>query len=100
LQALKEIAGENTIVVVLKHFPDAGKQEQVLILDVLVEGSVGARELAFLTTLLQHPDEAVRYRAMQLIRQVSPAWSKAVTRQISNTPSLTYLLPSLQKEAV
>jgi hypothetical protein len=100
LQTLKEISNSTTVATLLQHFTGACKEEQIQILDMLKGLSTGNRELHFLTTLLKHQDEVIRYRAMYLIQQISPAWSNVVIRHIKNNPSFTYILSSLEKKAV
>ncbi len=100
LQVLKEISNDSTMTVLLEHFEGASKEEQLAILAMLKELGAGDRELSFLTTLLQYSDEAVRYRAMYLIQQINPDWSRVVIRKIKDNPSFTYILSSLEKEAV
>lgn len=100
LQALKEIAADDTADRVMEHFAISGKHEQVVILDMLTELGIGNAEVNFLTSLLQHTDEGIRYRALYAIQQGSPAWSTMVIRQIKDNPSFTYILSTLEKRAV
>lgn len=100
LQALKEINNGTTLPTILYHFTAACKEEQIRMLDMLQEIGAGIREIHFLTTLLQHQDEAIRYRAIHLIQQISPAWSNVIIRRIKGNPSFTYILSSLAKKAV
>lgn len=100
LHALKEISNPSTTPALLQHFPVAGKQEQLLILDLLLTLETGNREVCFLTSLLKHQDEAIRYSAMYAIQQLSPAWSSHIVRRMKDHPSFTYIFSSLKREAV
>lgn len=100
LLALKEIAGESTSAVLMQHFAAGTKLEQVCLLDILMALGVGNRQVGFFTTLLQHQDAAIRYRALYAIQQASPAWSSVVVRHIKDNPSFTYILSTLEKKAV
>jgi hypothetical protein len=100
LLALKEISNNTTAGVLRNHFVKASKEEQLLILGLLPQVEGFDRQLAFLTSLLQHNDEAIRYRSLQLIQQISPAWSTVVMRQVKDNPSFTYILSSLNKKVV
>ena len=100
LQAVREIYTEATPALLVQHFDGAGREEQLRILDMLLDIEAGSSEVGFLTSLLQHPDEAIRFRAMRGIQQLSPAWSARVIRQVKDLPSFTYILSSLTKQAV
>lgn len=100
LQAAKEIYEDTTLPVLLHHFGAASKEEQLAILDMLSELGAGVGEISFLTSLLHYKDERIRYRAMQLIQQISPSWSSQVWLQVKDNPSFTSILPLLQKQAV
>jgi cbb3-type cytochrome oxidase subunit 3 len=100
LVALKEISNSSTTRILLSHFRAATKEEQLMILDMLSQLDGARQQLVFLTSLLQHPEEAVRYKSLQLVRQFSPAWSSVVIRQLKNEPMDTPLLLSPEKEAV
>jgi hypothetical protein len=65
-----------------------------------MEMDAGKQEMTFFTTLLRHNEESIRYRAVKLIRRISPAWSTVVIRHIKDNPSFTHILSSLEKEAV
>ncbi|HEV7330359.1 MAG TPA: hypothetical protein VGN63_04910 [Flavisolibacter sp.] len=100
LQAAKEIYDDTTLPRLLLHFDKATKGEQAAILDMLPEIGAGSGEIGFLTTLLQHDDDGIRFRAMQLIQQISPAWSSQVMLHVKDNPSFAAILPLLQKQAV
>ncbi|NTS40592.1 hypothetical protein HRG84_06710 [Flavisolibacter sp. BT320] len=100
LGALKEIYNETTLPTLLQHFDKSGKGEQIAILDLLSAIGAGSGEIGFLTVQLQHADEGIRYRAMQLIQEISPAWSSQVMLHMKNNPSFAAILPILQKQAV
>lgn len=100
LEVLKEIHNDSTAKALLQHFPTAAREEQLCILALLCETPAGTAELDFLTSLLNGDDEAIRFRALQAIQQISPAWSLAVSKQMQDHPSFANILPLLQKEAV
>lgn len=100
LQASKEIYRETTLPALLHHFGSATKEEQLAILDLLPEVGAGVGEISFFTSLLHYKDESIRYRAMQLIQQISPSWSSQVLLQVKDNPSFASILPLLQKQAV
>jgi hypothetical protein len=100
LQALTEIHNDSTASVLLQCFPQVTKQEQLQMLALLRETGAGKEELHFLTTLLEHEDEAIRFRALQAIQQLSPSWSSTVIKQVQGHPSFTNILSLLQKKAV
>lgn len=100
LGAAKEICNETTLSTLLQHFDKAGKSEQVAILEMLPDIGAGTGEISFLTQQLQSADEGIRYRAMQLIQEISPAWSSQVMLHMKDNPSFAAILPILQKQAV
>ncbi|HEU4902714.1 MAG TPA: hypothetical protein VFT06_07970, partial [Flavisolibacter sp.] len=100
LEALKEIHNDTTAKALVHHFPMAAREEKLCILALLCETTAGTDELDFLTSLLNGEDEAIRFRALQAIQQISPAWSLAVSKQMQHHPSFANILPLLQKEAV
>lgn len=100
LQAAKEIYEDTTLPALLHHFGRATKEEQMTILDMLPELGAGVGEISFFTSLLHYKDERIRYRAMQLIQQISPSWSSQVLLQVKDNPSFASILPLLQKQAV
>lgn len=99
LQALKETGDHATCKVLLQHFDGSSKEEQLAMLDVLPALEAGNSELSFLSSLLLHPEEAIRYRALNLVQQICPKWSTEVNWRISDLPA-RYLLFSPEKRAV
>lgn len=100
LQALAEICDETTSTQLIRHFSQATKQEQLLILDMMPSLEVGSGDVGFLSSLVQHKDEAIRHCAMQAIQQISPGWSAVINRQMQNNTSNTYILSNPPKKAV
>ncbi|MDQ3278614.1 MAG: hypothetical protein M3Q06_09820 [Bacteroidota bacterium] len=100
IQVSKEIYEESTLPALLHHFGSATKEEQMAILNLLPEIGAGTGEISFLTSLLHYKEEGIRYKAMQLIQQISPSWSSQVMLQVKDNPSFTSILPLLQKQAV
>lgn len=100
LQALKEIGSDTTTGVLLQHFQIASRQEQLTLLRMLPETGAGNSALPLLTSLLKSEDEAIRFRAVQAIQKISPAWSSVVIRQIKEHPRFANILSLLQKKAV
>ena len=100
LQTLKEIQNDSTANALLQHFAQATRPEQLQIIALWKEAGSGNEVLRFLTTLLQYDDEVVRFRAIEAIQQISPAWSSSVIKQVQGHPSFTNFLSLLQKEAV
>lgn len=100
LQALKEIGNESTSDFLLQNFPAASREEQLITLDMLRETGGSNKEMQFLTTLLKSDDEAIRFRALQAMQKLSPAWSAVVIRRMRDHPDFTYILSLLEKQAV
>jgi cbb3-type cytochrome oxidase subunit 3/L-fucose mutarotase/ribose pyranase (RbsD/FucU family) len=100
LHALKEIGNEDTISALLQHFSAGSREEQLLILDWLNEADAGSEVVRFLSSLLQHEDEAIRFRVMSAINRMSPVWSSEVFKKMKDDPSFTYILSMLPKKAV
>jgi hypothetical protein len=100
LQALKEMGNDSTPAALVKHFSIASKQEQTEIINILGETGGNSHLVDFLTSLLQHEEEAIRYHAMLAIKRISPVWSTIVMKQMKNDPSFTNILSTLEKEAV
>lgn len=100
LQALKEVQNDSTANALLQYFAQATRPEQLQIIALWKEAGAGNEVLRFLTTLLQHDDEVIRFRSIEAIQQISPAWSSSVLKQVQGHPSFTNILSLLQKEAV
>jgi hypothetical protein len=100
LQTLKEIPNETTAAALMLQFPQATKQEQLEILSVLNETETNTGLINFLTSLLHHADEAIRFRAIEALQRISPVWSMKVIKEIKTNPSFTYILSFLDKQAV
>lgn len=100
LHALKEIGDDSTGVVLLQYFQTVSRQEQLIMLQMLPETSVGNHALPFLTSLLKSENEAIRFRAVQAIQKIGPAWSSVIIRQIREHPQFAHILSMLQKQAV
>lgn len=100
LQALREIGNESTTGFLLQCFPTASRPEQLTVLDMLREIGGSSQEMQFLTGLLKSEDEAIRFRALQAMQKLSPAWSAVVIRRMRDHPGFTYILSLLEKKAV
>jgi len=97
LHALREIACEDTTSVLMHYFSTAGKEEQLVVLDLLGEIGTGEKELFFLDTLLSTNDKGIRYSASRAVQQITsniPIKTEAVT--VTSSP----LLSLLTKKAV
>jgi hypothetical protein len=100
LLTLADISNETTPGELIRHFANASKQEQLIILDMMPSLEVSSGDVSFLSSLVQHPDEAIRHHALQSIRQISPGWSAAIGRPVQENTSNTYILSNPAKKAV
>ena len=100
LQTLAEISNETTPGELIRHFANATKQEQLIILDMMPSLEVSSSDVGFLSSLVQHQDEAIRHHAMQSIRQISPGWPAVIGRPVQENTSNTYILSNPAKKAV
>lgn len=100
LQALKEVAGQNTSGALLQHFSNASREEQREILTLICEIGDGNEEVSFLTSLLHHPDEAIRFHATKGLQQISPAKPSVTLKDAKIPAAPTYFLSTPEKKAV
>jgi hypothetical protein len=82
----------------MQYFPTAGKQEQLLVLDLLGEIGTGEKELSFLNALLTTDDESLRYSASQAIQQIDPTNKDCGAEEVE--AATLPLLSILTKKAV
>lgn len=98
LEAAREISNDQTNALLIELYSNCTREMQLQVLDMLADTG-GHAELRFFSSLLPHPDEAVRFRVVRGIQKISPAWSTEVIRSIENDPSFTYILSTLRKTA-